>query len=61
MNPDLRGVALRKAFDTEAYQLLINKFQTGFDQSQLVAMYELAILIKTMPEFLHGQVPSSDF
>jgi type I restriction enzyme R subunit len=41
MNPDLRGVDLREAFDTEAYQLLIvaNKFQTGFDQSQLVAMY----------------------
>jgi type I restriction enzyme R subunit len=41
MNPDLKGLDLREAFDTEAYQLLIvaNKFQTGFDQSKLVAMY----------------------
>ena len=41
MNPDLKGVELREAFDSDEYQLLIvaNKFQTGFDQSQLVAMY----------------------
>lgn len=36
-----RGVDLRGAFDTSDYQVLIvaNKFQTGFDQKKLVAMY----------------------
>lgn len=41
MNPDLRGRDMRKAFDTKEYQVMIvaNKFQTGFDQPKLVAMY----------------------
>ena len=40
-NPDLRGRDMRKAFDTHEYQVMIvaNKFQTGFDQPKLVAMY----------------------
>lgn len=41
MNPDLKGRDLRKAFDSDDYQVMIvaNKFQTGFDQPKLCAMY----------------------
>jgi type I restriction enzyme, R subunit len=41
MNPGLKGRDLRKAFDTPEYQVMIvaNKFQTGFDQPKLCAMY----------------------
>ncbi len=41
MNPDLRGRDMRKAFDSTGYQVMIvaNKFQTGFDQPKLCAMY----------------------
>ena len=41
MNPGLKGRDMRKAFDTEEYQVMIvaNKFQTGFDQPKLCAMY----------------------
>ncbi|MFZ6870463.1 type I restriction endonuclease subunit R [Undibacterium sp. Di27W] len=41
MNPALKGRDMRKAFDTDDYQLMIvaNKFQTGFDQPKLCAMY----------------------
>ncbi|WP_201535246.1 type I restriction endonuclease subunit R [Psychrobacter ciconiae] len=41
MNPDLKGQDMRKAFDTDAYQVMLvaNKFQTGFDQPKLCAMY----------------------
>ncbi|MCU8070482.1 type I restriction endonuclease subunit R [Shewanella sp. SM32] len=41
MNPDLNGQDMRKAFDTDGYQLMLvaNKFQTGFDQPKLCAMY----------------------
>jgi len=41
MNPGLKGRDLRKAFDSEDYQLMLvaNKFQTGFDQPKLCAMY----------------------
>ncbi|MFP4638600.1 MAG: type I restriction endonuclease subunit R [Spirochaetaceae bacterium] len=41
MNPGLHGRDIRDVFDGEAYQLLIvaDKFQTGFDQPKLVAMY----------------------
>ncbi|MEJ8476657.1 type I restriction endonuclease subunit R [Roseibium algae] len=41
MNPGLKGRDMRKAFDTDAYQVMIvaNKFQTGFDQPKLCAMY----------------------
>jgi len=41
MNPDLHGRDLRDAFDTEEYQVMIVafKFQTGFDQPKLCAMY----------------------
>lgn len=41
MNPNLRGRDMRKAFDTSDYQVMLvaNKFQTGFDQPKLVAMY----------------------
>lgn len=41
LNPGLRGREMRKAFDTSDYRVMIvaNKFQTGFDQPKLVAMY----------------------
>ena len=41
MNPGLKGRDLRRAFDTGDYQFMIvaNKFQTGFDQPKLCAMY----------------------
>ncbi|WP_419621556.1 type I restriction enzyme subunit R domain-containing protein, partial [Thiolapillus sp.] len=41
MNPGARGRDLRKVFDTPEYQVMLvaNKFQTGFDQPKLVAMY----------------------
>jgi type I restriction enzyme, R subunit len=41
MNPDLKGRDMRKAFDTNDYHVMIvaKKFQTGFDQPKLCAMY----------------------
>ncbi len=41
MNTNLRGQGIREGFATDDYQVLIvaNKFQTGFDQPLLVAMY----------------------
>ncbi|KZL09819.1 DEAD/DEAH box helicase family protein [Pseudovibrio sp. Ad26] len=41
MNPGLKGRDMRKAFDGDEYQVMIvaNKFQTGFDQPKLCAMY----------------------
>ena len=41
MNQNLKGRDMRKAFDSEDYQLMLvaNKFQTGFDQPKLCAMY----------------------
>jgi len=41
MNPGLKGRDMRKAFNSEDYQVMIvaNKFQTGFDQPKLCAMY----------------------
>ena len=41
MNPDLNGRDMRKAFDSPDYQVMLvaNKFQTGFDQPKLCAMY----------------------
>jgi len=41
MNPNLKGRDMRKAFDARDYQVMIvaNKFQTGFDQPKLCAMY----------------------
>ena len=41
MNPDLKGRDMRVAFDSDEYQVMIvaNKFQTGFDQPKLCAMY----------------------
>ncbi len=41
MNPNLKGRNMRKAFDSDDYQVMIaaNKFQTGFDQPKLCAMY----------------------
>ena len=40
MNPDLNGRDMRKAFDSDYQVMLVaNKFQTGFDQPKLVAMY----------------------
>ena len=41
MNPNLNGRDMRKAFDSSDYQVMLvaNKFQTGFDQPKLVAMY----------------------
>jgi len=41
MNPSLKGREMRKAFDSDDFQVMIvaNKFQTGFDQPKLCAMY----------------------
>ncbi|HIJ91581.1 MAG: DEAD/DEAH box helicase family protein [Desulfobulbaceae bacterium] len=41
MNPGLKGRDLPKAFDSGDYQVMLvaNKFQTGFDQPKLCAMY----------------------
>jgi type I restriction enzyme R subunit len=41
MNPNLKGRDMRKAFASDDYQVMIvaNKFQTGFDQPKLCAMY----------------------
>lgn len=41
MNPGLKGRDMRKAFETDDYQVMLvaNKFQTGFDQPKLCAMY----------------------
>jgi len=41
MNPGLHGRDMRKVFDTREFRVMIvaNKFQTGFDQPKLVAMY----------------------
>jgi type I restriction enzyme, R subunit len=41
MNPGLKGRDIRAAFKTDEYQVLIvaNKYQTGFDQPLLCAMY----------------------
>jgi len=41
MNPDLKGRDMRKAFDSDDFNVMIvaNKFQTGFDQPKLCAMY----------------------
>ena len=41
MNTNLKGRDMRKAFDSDDYQVMIvaNKFQTGFDQPKLCAMY----------------------
>ncbi|SFN24763.1 type I restriction enzyme, R subunit [Izhakiella capsodis] len=41
MNPGLKGRDMRNAFDTNDYQVMLvaNKFQTGFDQPKLCAMY----------------------
>lgn len=41
MNPDVKGQDLRFAFDRPEYRVMLvaDKFQTGFDQPKLVAMY----------------------
>jgi type I restriction enzyme R subunit len=41
MNPTLNGRSLPEAFKTDEFQVMLvaNKFQTGFDQPLLVAMY----------------------
>ena len=41
LNPAIKGQDLRHAFDTDQYRVMLvaNKFQTGFDQPKLVAMY----------------------
>jgi type I restriction enzyme R subunit len=41
MNPDVKGQDLRLAFDRPEYRVMLvaDKFQTGFDQPMLVAMY----------------------
>lgn len=41
LNPELKGRDHAKAFDTQDYNVLIvaNKYQTGFDQPKLCAMY----------------------
>ena len=41
MNPDIKGQDLRIAFERPEYRIMLvaDKFQTGFDQPKLVAMY----------------------
>jgi type I restriction enzyme R subunit len=41
LNPNLRGQAIKTAFATDDYHILLvaNKFQTGFDQPLLCGMY----------------------
>ncbi|MCT8948703.1 type I restriction endonuclease subunit R [Pseudomonas iridis] len=41
LNPGLNGRDMRKVFDTPDYRVMIvaNKYQTGFDQPKLMAMY----------------------
>ncbi len=41
LNPNLKGADIREAFKGDEYQILLvaNKFQTGFDQPLLCAMY----------------------
>ncbi len=41
LNPDIHGQDLREAFQEDAYRIMLvaNKFQTGFDQPLLSAMY----------------------
>ena len=41
LNPGLNGRDMREAFDSDDYQVMLvaNKFQTGFDQPKLCAMY----------------------
>lgn len=41
MNPALHGLDIKEALDMRDYQILLvaNKYQTGFDQPKLVAMY----------------------
>lgn len=41
MNPGLKGREMRGVFDSDDYQVMLvaNKFQTGFDQPKLCAMY----------------------
>jgi len=41
LNPGLNGRDMRKVFETPDYRVMIvaNKYQTGFDQPKLVAMY----------------------
>ena len=41
LNPNLNGREIRRAFNTDEYQILLvaNKFQTGFDQPLLCGMY----------------------
>ena len=41
LNPDLKGQELKEVFDTDDFHILLvaNKFQTGFDQPLLSAMY----------------------
>lgn len=41
MNPGLKGRGIRETFNTDEYQIILvaNKFQTGFDQPLLMAMY----------------------
>ncbi|MEE4462041.1 type I restriction endonuclease [Azotobacter chroococcum] len=41
LNPGLHGRDMRKVFDTPDYRVMIvaNKYQTGFDQPKLLAMY----------------------
>jgi hypothetical protein len=50
MNPNLKGRDMRKAFDSDDYQVMIvaNKFQTGFDQPKLCARNLRPMLRETL-------------
>lgn len=67
MNPDLDGQDLRFAFDRPEYRVMIvaDKFQTGFDQPKLVAMYvdkKIANYVEIVQTFarLNRMAPGKD-
>lgn len=67
MNPDIQGQDLRLAFDRPEYRVMLvaNKFQTGFDQPKLVAMYvdkKIANQVEVVQTFsrLNRMAPGKD-
>lgn len=67
MNPDIKGQDLRFAFDRPEYRVMLvaDKFQTGFDQPKLVAMYvdkKIANYVEIVQTFsrLNRMAPGKD-
>ena len=71
MNPALKGRDMRKAFDSDDYQVMIvaDKFQTGFDQPKLCAMYvdkklggvECVQTLSRLNRIFHGKAETGTF